>query len=55
MASILGNRKQMRDVLLLAAEGKVRTVVDRFPMKHAHEALGQQAAGGLRSRAVLHS
>jgi alcohol dehydrogenase, propanol-preferring len=29
--SVLGNREQMRIVLQLAAEGKVRTVVDRFP------------------------
>jgi hypothetical protein len=30
--SLLGNREQMRAVLQLAVAGKVRTVVDRFPM-----------------------
>ena len=37
--SLLGNREQMRTVLQLAAEGKVRTVVDRFPMEQATEVL----------------
>jgi alcohol dehydrogenase, propanol-preferring len=49
----LGNREQMRTVLQLAAEGKVRTVVDRFPMEQATAVLELLAAGKLRSRAVL--
>lgn len=52
-ASILGNREQMRTVLRLAADGKIRTVVDRFPMPDALDVLGLLAAGKLRSRAVL--
>jgi len=52
-ASILGNREQMRTVLRLAAEGKIRTVVERFPMDEAEQALERLAAGSLRSRAVL--
>jgi propanol-preferring alcohol dehydrogenase len=51
--SLLGNRGQMRTVLQLAAEGKVRTVVDRFPMEKATDVLELLAAGTLRSRAVL--
>lgn len=51
--SLLGNREQMREVLRLAAEGKIRTVVDAFPMDQAEDALGLLAAGSLRSRAVL--
>ena len=51
--SILGNREQMRAVLRLAAEGKIRTVVERFPMPEADDALTQLADGRLRSRAVL--
>lgn len=51
--SLLGNRAQMREVLRLAAEGRIRTVVEPFPMTQAHEALGRLAAGSLRSRAVL--
>jgi len=53
--SILGNREQMRAVLRLAAEGKIRTVVERYPMERAQEALGDLAAGRLRSRAVLYA
>ncbi|MBM9468721.1 alcohol dehydrogenase catalytic domain-containing protein [Nakamurella leprariae] len=51
--SILGNRAQMREVLELAAQGKIRTVVDRFPMEQAQPVLERLAAGSLRSRAVL--
>ena len=51
--SVLGNRAQMRTVLQLAAEGKVRTVVDRFSMEKATDVLELLAGGKLRSRAVL--
>ena len=51
--SLLGNREQMRAVLQLAADGKIRTVVERFPMQEAEGALTQLANGQLRSRAVL--
>lgn len=51
--SLLGNREQMREVLRLAAEGVIRTVVEPFPMDQAQEALGRLASGSLRSRAVL--
>jgi propanol-preferring alcohol dehydrogenase len=53
--SILGNRKQMRAVLQLAAEGKIRTVVERFPMEQADKALTRLANGELRSRAVVYN
>ncbi len=51
--SILGNREQMRAVLRLASEGKIRTVVERFPLARADEALARLAAGTLDSRAVV--
>jgi len=51
--SVLGNREQMRTVLELASQGKVRTVVDRFPMEQATDVLELLAGGKLRSRAVL--
>jgi alcohol dehydrogenase, propanol-preferring len=51
--SVLGNREQMRTVLQLAAEGKVRTVVDRFPMEQATKVLELLASGKMRSRGVL--
>jgi propanol-preferring alcohol dehydrogenase len=53
--SLLGNREQMRAVLRLAAEGKIRTVVERFPMQDAQDALTMLATGRLQSRAVLHN
>jgi propanol-preferring alcohol dehydrogenase len=52
-ASILGSRADMREVLRLASEGKVRTVIDRFPLADAAIALDLLAQGKLRSRAVL--
>ena len=51
--SILGSRQQMNEVLALAAAGKVRTVVDAFPLAEAPAVLDLLAAGRLRSRAVL--
>lgn len=52
-ASILGSRDQMRTVLRLAEEGKIRSVVETFAMDEAQQALERLAAGSLRSRAVL--
>lgn len=54
-ASILGNREQMRAVLRLAAEGRIRTVTERFAMSQASTALELLTQGKLRSRAVLHN
>lgn len=54
-ASLLGNREQMRTVLRLAAEGKIRTVTERFPMEEAGGALEKLARGEVRSRAVLYN
>lgn len=51
--TILGNHQQMEAVLQLASEGKIRTVVEVFPLSAADEALGRLARGELRSRAVL--
>lgn len=51
--SVVGNREQMRRVLELAAEGKVRSVVERFTMPRAADALQRLADGSLGSRAVL--
>jgi propanol-preferring alcohol dehydrogenase len=51
--SILGSRAQMDEVLALAAAGKVRSVVDVFPLVEAADVLGRLADRSLRSRAVL--
>lgn len=53
--SLLGNREQMREVLHLASEGKIRTVVERFSMGEADTALTLLSRGELRSRAVLYT
>ena len=53
MGTILGNRAQMNEVMRLAEDGKIRTVVDRFPMAGAAEVLLKLTSGELRSRAVL--
>lgn len=52
-ASILGNRTQMGRVLELAAQGKVRTVAERFEMRQADIALELLRDGRLLSRAIL--
>jgi propanol-preferring alcohol dehydrogenase len=43
----------MPTVLQLAAEGRVGSVIDRFPLDEATEVLGRLERGELRSRAVL--
>ena len=51
--TLLGSRAAMRDVLALAAAGRIRTVVEEFPLRNAKEALGRLARGEIRSRGVL--
>jgi propanol-preferring alcohol dehydrogenase len=53
VGSVLGNRQQMRDVLELAAAGKLRSVHADFPLAEANEVLGMLKAGQIRARAVL--
>lgn len=43
------------EVLDLAAQGKIRTVTERFPMHEAQQALEALADGRLSSRAVLYN
>jgi propanol-preferring alcohol dehydrogenase len=52
-ASLLGPRSQMREVLELAAAGKIRTVVDEHPLDDALAVLRDLSSGRIRSRAVL--
>lgn len=51
--SLLGSRAAMRHVLSLAAAGRIRTVVEEFPLRDAREALDRLARGEVRSRGVL--
>jgi propanol-preferring alcohol dehydrogenase len=53
VGSVLGNRQQMREVLQLAAAGKLRSVHADFPLAEANEVLGMLKAGEIRARAVL--
>lgn len=53
LGSVLGNRQQMRDVLDLAAAGKLRSVHADYPLAEANEVLGMLKAGEIRARAVL--
>ncbi|MEJ1922746.1 alcohol dehydrogenase catalytic domain-containing protein [Microbacterium sp. KHB019] len=51
--SLLGSRAAMHEVLALAAAGRIRTVVEEFPLREAREALDRLARGEIRSRGVL--
>ena len=53
VGSVIGNRAEMRDVLRLAAAGRVRAVTEPRPLDGALEALRALKRGELRSRAVL--
>jgi propanol-preferring alcohol dehydrogenase len=53
VGSLLGTRQQMREVLEIAAAGKVRSVYESYPLEQAAEALGRLKAGQVRARAVL--
>jgi alcohol dehydrogenase, propanol-preferring len=53
VGSLLGNRQQMREVLALAAAGKVKTYAETFPLEQGEEALARLKAGTIEARAVL--
>jgi propanol-preferring alcohol dehydrogenase len=53
VSSVLGNRQQMREVLDLAAAGKLTSIHADFPLAEANEVLGMLKAGEIRARAVL--
>lgn len=46
-------RKDGEEFFALVAKASVRTVIRRFPLKRANEALGQLRSGGLEGAAVL--
>lgn len=54
-STILANHAGMEQVLRLAAQGKVHTITQRFPMDQADKALELLAGGKLASRAVLYN
>ncbi len=53
VGSLLGSRQQMREVLQLAAAGKVKAQVATYPLTDAEKALSDLKAGDVRARAVL--
>jgi propanol-preferring alcohol dehydrogenase len=53
VGSVLGNRWQLREVLALAAAGKLRSVHESFALEDANVALTRLKAGEIRARAVL--
>jgi propanol-preferring alcohol dehydrogenase len=53
LGSVLGNRQHMREVLDLAAAGKVRTVHADYPLDDANDVLRMLKNGEIPARAVL--
>lgn len=53
VGSLLGTRQQMREVLALAAAGKIKAVCEPYPLDQAGEALSRLKRGEIRARAVL--
>lgn len=53
IGSVIGSRWEMEDVLAIAATGKVKAVVETFPLDKTDEALRQLKAGEIEARAVL--
>lgn len=53
VGSVIGSRQQMREVLALAAAGKVRAHCEAYALDAAAEVLGKLKRGEIRARAVL--
>jgi propanol-preferring alcohol dehydrogenase len=53
LGSVIGNRQQMREVLQIAAAGRVKVVAEEFPLERAEDALIRLKAGEVEARAVL--
>ena len=51
--SVIGSRQQMREVLGLAAAGKLKAVTETFPLTQAEAALASLKRGEIEGRAVL--
>ncbi len=53
VSSVIGPRKHMLDVLQLASAGKVKVIVETFPLAEAEKALESLKRGDIEARAVL--
>jgi propanol-preferring alcohol dehydrogenase len=52
-ATAVGTRKDLREVLALAARGKIRSHVNTYPLENSNEALEQLRRGRVSGRIVL--
>ncbi len=53
VGTVIGSRQQMREVLDLAAAGKIRAHTETYPLDQAAEVLTRLKQGRVRARAVL--
>jgi propanol-preferring alcohol dehydrogenase len=53
VGSVIGSRQQMREVIALAAAGRLHVVHETFPLTQAEEALARLKRGEVKARAVL--
>jgi propanol-preferring alcohol dehydrogenase len=53
VGSVIGSRQQMREVLALAAAGKLKAIVETFRLAQAEVALAHLKRGEIEARAVL--
>jgi propanol-preferring alcohol dehydrogenase len=53
IGSVIGSRWEMEDVLKIAATGKVKSIIEEFPLEKTDEALRLLKGGEIEARAVL--
>lgn len=53
VGSLLGSRRQMQEVLEIAAAGKIRAICEPYPLDEANEVLARLKNGQIRARAVV--
>jgi propanol-preferring alcohol dehydrogenase len=53
VGTVLGNRWEMREVLAMAAAGRVRSIHAEFPLAEANSVLARLKLGEVRARAVV--
>jgi propanol-preferring alcohol dehydrogenase len=51
--SVIGSRKDMKEVLALAAEGSIQVICEKYPLRDANEVLEKLKIGKVEARAVL--
>jgi propanol-preferring alcohol dehydrogenase len=51
--SVIGSRKDMKEVLALAADGSIEVVCERYPLSEANEVLAKLKTSKIEAKAVL--